>query len=55
MSNYTKMVFALTVLRNYNRLKNDLDAYLYEITEYGLGNRKEFPNKEDYGITSSDS
>jgi hypothetical protein len=41
---------ALEEIKKYNRLRNDLDAYLYEVADWGLGIRKEPPNPEDYGI-----
>lgn len=45
-------LFALAILKQYNRLSNDRDAYLYEIIEYGLGERNTLPNKSDYGFSS---
>ena len=41
---------ALHEIKNINRLRNDLDAYLLEVCEYGLENRKEWPDSSDYGI-----
>lgn len=41
---------ALLIIRNYNRLRNDLDAYLFEVAQYGLGERQDEPKAEDYGI-----
>lgn len=41
---------ALKTLLQKNPLRNDLDAYLYEIANWGLGLRKDKPEKEDYAI-----
>lgn len=41
---------ALAEIRRFNRLRTDLDAYLYEVINYGLGKRKEAPLPSDYGL-----
>lgn len=43
---------ALREVQKYNRLSTDLDAdaYLVAITNWGLSERSEKPNPEDYGI-----
>jgi len=41
---------ALKITHRYNRLSHDLDAYLYEVVEWGLGNIEQEPNPEDYGL-----
>ena len=45
-----KIKWAIKEHRRFNRLRNDLDAYLFEVTEYALGKRDEKPNPKDYGI-----
>ena len=45
-----KATTALEEIQNYNGLRNDLDAYLYEIAEWGLGLREYAPNPDDYGL-----
>ena len=39
---------ALKEIQKRNRLRNDLDAYLYEVVNYGLGNQEK-PDPADYG------
>lgn len=34
----------------FNRLKNDTDAYLHELCEWALGNVEERPDPKDYGV-----
>ena len=41
---------ALKILQKYNHINNDLQAYLYEVGEYGLGNRETLPTREEYGL-----
>jgi hypothetical protein len=41
---------ALRVLMSYNRMRNDLEAYLYAVAQYGLGEIEKQPNPEDYGV-----
>lgn len=36
---------ALQEIQKYNHIRSDLDSYLYEVVEWGLGNR---PNKPNY-------
>jgi len=47
-----KLILIKTIkeLMALNPLRNDLDAYLYHLCEYALGESKEKPRKEDYGI-----
>ena len=45
-----KAIEALEEIKKFNRLHNDLDAYLYEIANWGLGIIKDKPDKEDYGL-----
>ena len=40
---------ALMILKKYNPLHNDFEAYLFEITKWGLG-ETEKPDPKDYGI-----
>lgn len=44
----TKAYQALIIIRKFNRLKHDTDAYLYEVTQWGLGEREDKPKLEDY-------
>lgn len=39
----------LKILKKYNRLRNDWDAYLLELIKYGLGEGSK-PNLKDYGF-----
>jgi hypothetical protein len=41
---------ALEVIQRYNHVNNDLQAYLYEVGKYGLGERDDMPKSEDYGF-----
>lgn len=41
---------ALREYQRYNELHNDLEAYLYAMGEWALGEDPEKPNKEDYGL-----
>lgn len=40
---------ALEILKRYNRLRNDLDAYLYDIIEWALEDKPK-PNPKNFGI-----
>ena len=41
-------VEALKILQSLNPIRNDVDAYLYDIAEWGLGNRNEKPDPSEY-------
>jgi hypothetical protein len=41
---------ALYILREFNNIKNDIDAYLWDIIEWGLGERRERQVPQQYGI-----
>ena len=43
------LIWALETIKKYNSLKNDMDAYLYEVCEYALGFREK-PDPEDFGL-----
>jgi len=45
-----KMRFALEQLKKYNQLRNDLDAYLFALIEWALGERDKKPNPESFGL-----
>lgn len=45
-----KAINALTILKRFNGLRNDLDAYLFEVIRWGLGERKTKPKPEIYGL-----
>ena len=40
---------ALKILKKYNPLRHDTDAYLFEIVDWGLGKREK-PSPVDFGI-----
>lgn len=44
-----KAIKALKIIRAFNPLHNDTEAYLYDVAEWGLGLIDE-PNPEDFGI-----
>ena len=41
---------ALREINQYNLIHNDLEAYLYEVTKWGLGVLDEKPKLEDFGL-----
>ena len=45
-----KMRFALEEIKKYNGLRNDLDAYLYELIEWALGEVDKKPKPESFGL-----
>lgn len=45
-----KAYTALEELKKYNRLHNDLDAYLLAVAEWGLMQKSKKPKPEDYGL-----
>ena len=46
-----KLIEALKAYQEYNKIRNDLDAYLYAMGEWALGpGGLTKPQKEDYGI-----
>ena len=45
-----KVFTALEIIQKHNPLRNDLDAYLFQVAEWGFGIQKAKPKKEDYGI-----
>ena len=45
-----KAFWALSTIQSYNRLRNDLDAYLYEVAEYGMALRSTIPDIESFRI-----
>ena len=45
-----KLYEALKEYQRFNRLGNDLDAYLYAYGEWALGESEERPNYKDYGV-----
>jgi len=47
---FDNMEEALKIHQKYNNVGNDLKAYLYELAGWALGNGKEKPTPEDYGI-----
>jgi hypothetical protein len=49
-SKEVRLVEAIGILRKFNPLHHDLDAYLFEVTEWALGKIKDKPNPKDYGI-----
>ena len=49
MDEKEKLRWALEITKKYNSVKNDMDAYLYEVCEYALG-FSEKPDPEDFGL-----
>ena len=47
---HRKMTEALTILKRFNHISNDLDAYLFHIIEWAQGEEPEKPTPEQYGI-----
>lgn len=45
-----RAVRALREIKEFNRLRNDTDAYLLEVCRYGIGDREDWPNSRDFGI-----
>lgn len=43
---------ALEEINHYNRIHNDLDAYLYVVAEWGMGGEP-FPNAAAFGLPAS--
>ncbi len=43
------MIEALKILWTYNPIRNDLDAYLLDVINWGLGKQGK-PNPKDFGI-----
>lgn len=41
---------ALSEIQKYNGIHNDLEAYLFDLTEWGMGERKDMPKPEDFGL-----
>uniref|UniRef100_A0A6H2A420 Uncharacterized protein n=1 Tax=viral metagenome TaxID=1070528 RepID=A0A6H2A420_9ZZZZ len=51
MTTKDKLIFALSEYQYFNRIKNDLDAYLYALGEWALSPEDlTKPRKEDYGV-----
>jgi len=44
---------ALEIIQQNNRLRNDLDSYIYEVTDWGLGFRKDEPDPGAFGLRFS--
>lgn len=47
---FERLRAALVEIKGFNRLRNDLDAYLFEVAKYALGETDEKPSKKDYGL-----
>jgi len=48
----SKILEALEEYQKYNSLANDLDAYLFYLGQWALGESDEKPNAEDFGINT---
>ena len=48
MEETDRMREALEEIKNHNRLRNDLDAYLYDVADWGLGIHGWKPNPDHY-------
>lgn len=42
---------ALSKIKGFNPLRNHFDAYLFALSEWGLGQRLDEPKPRDYGLT----
>jgi hypothetical protein len=47
---FDKATTALSKIKELNQLRNDYDAYLFALSEWGLGMRQEEPKPRDYGL-----
>ena len=45
---------ALQEINRYNRMHNDLEAYLFEIAKWGMGETEEHPKPESFGLLEID-
>ena len=48
MDELNKMREVIKELKKWNKLRNDFDAYLYELCEWGLGEVEEKPDRKTY-------
>lgn len=44
---------ALKIINKFNRIRNDIEAYLYSIAEWGIGKAPK-PDPKDFGIETED-
>lgn len=47
-----KLEIALKEYQKYNGIRNDLDAYLWELGRWAIDGFADRPDPEDYGLTS---
>lgn len=47
-----KLKIALAEIRSYNHIRNDLEAYLYQLANWGMEDVKDRPVPSDYGLCS---
>jgi hypothetical protein len=47
-------VYALETIQHYNRVHNDLEAYLYDLAEWGMGKTDTKPDPGSYGLLDSE-
>jgi hypothetical protein len=45
-----ELIRIIRELMRFNPLHNDLDAYLYELEKFAVGDTKEKPNRKDFGL-----
>ena len=50
MTDQERAEAAFNILQKYNGLRNDLDAYLYDVAEWGKGFLENAPDPESFGI-----
>ena len=48
---YLRAREALREINRHNRLNNDLDAYLFDLAEWGIGETDERPKLESFGLS----
>ncbi len=41
---------ALSEIARYNNVRNDLDAYLSDLADWGMGEREQRPDPKQYGL-----
>ena len=50
MEKEERLIDALKEYQHFNPILNDLDAYLYELGKWGLGEEEDKPTREKFGI-----
>ena len=45
-----RMAKALREIIDWNEMDTEVDAYLYDVAKWGLGEREKFPDHNNYGL-----